>query len=331
MSIRPLRVAVIVVVATLSTTASVSAATSLPPNLFIARTTVGGAEGGPTVDRLDPSTGAVATLVDFTSSGQVPGWLVADQESPSIYALASVEVCGKGIGCITVEQHVATIDSQNGAVSETPALANQIDGPMALDPATGSLWALGDFSAEFSSGQRQVIRVNPLTGAEDTVATIPLDQTGTSPAALAVDSKRHVLYLAFTPSVTGTHLFRLDTRTGELTQGPALATALGQLLFDPRGGRLLGITVTAPQELVRLDPKTGVESALLTFVNSNVSFAALDPESQELFTMDSGLLFVTPPSLTVVDLRSLQSTTTQLQTQPQDLVCCIAAQSANPA
>jgi hypothetical protein len=270
--------------------------------LFTIRNPIGLATS--TVERLDPTTGATTPLADFTPLGQTVGALVADPTMPRLYGIASVVECGRGIGCIVVEQRIATIGSVDGAINESPPLSTIVDGPLAYDPSSGSLWAVSDYFTAVNGGQpQQIVRINPQTGDEATVATVSTDQTSL-PAAIAVDAHKHVLYLAWAPSASTPYLMRLDTRTGVVVHGPSLKVALNQLILDPLTRKLEGITAGSPQQLVRINPQTGAEATVFAFdLNTTVEWAAVDAQSRTLYTMAAGI-YVFPASMAIVDLKT---------------------------
>jgi hypothetical protein len=114
------------------------------------------------------------------------------------------------------------------------------------------------------------------------------------------DPSTHRLFLVrslFDPSDPTTTIYQLitvDTTTGALTVSPSLSHQLMTLAFDPSTGSLFGLTGDCcPNQIVRVDPGTGVETHLADVIGDAFSIIALDPSSHSIY-LDSDS-FATPP------------------------------------
>jgi hypothetical protein len=212
---------------------------------------------------LDTASGAQTTVADLSSltpSRGIDG-LVADQGSTMLYGAVSYCICGKGGGA-PVSQ-VLTVDSQSHIVQLSPFMTAPVGGAIAFDQSTRALWAI---TACGSCAGAPILKVDPLTGAETAVATIPGQDAGFSfYASVALAPAAHALYVTYSLQGAPNQLFTLNTATGMLTAGPAFNHLLSGVVYDVSAGALFGITTSVPQQLVRIDPSTDVETPIHTF------------------------------------------------------------------
>jgi hypothetical protein len=133
-------------------------------------------------------------------------------------------------------------------------LATRLGG-FAFDPRTRLLWAVTNC---YSCSSQSLVTVNPATGTETPVATIPITTFGpTDSVAIVADAR--TLYL----SAGSSKLYALDMQAHTL--GPAVSLSpnpIGEIAYDPGSQNLVGLTAGSPYQFVRIDPSTGNETTL---------------------------------------------------------------------
>jgi hypothetical protein len=203
------------------------------------------------LDSVNPTTAATTLVADLSglASNENIFPLVADPISQRLYArMSSCNPCGlAGIN----SYYIITITGSSAFVS--PALSGDL-GPLAAQPGGTLLWAVTN--CYLCGTTQSVVTVNPMSGVETTVVTIPVPTYGpTDSLALAPES--HTLYLA----VSGA-LYLLDTQSGTFSSHVALSQSLGEIVYDTSSGQLFGST--GGNQLVRVDPLTGAETPVAT-------------------------------------------------------------------
>ena len=220
----------------------------------------------PLLVTVDPLSGTQTTVADLSTLANGPsvGPLAANSQSSLIYAVAtycSPSACpgprGGGMGVPTSE--IVTINPQTAAVQVSPVLASPLFGGIALDPATQTLWALTPPPPGYpgSNPSIAILRVDPTTGAETTVAARAAE-VDTQQSWVALDPASRVLYVATVNDITGSgQLLALDTSTGTLSAGLNLAAPVSGLVYDTSSETLFGVTTGTPEQLAKIDPVTG--------------------------------------------------------------------------
>ena len=147
-----------------------------------------------------------------------------------------------------------------------------------------------------------ILRVDPTTGAETTVAT-HVGEVSTGNSWVALDAASHVLYVATLNDLTGAgQLLALDTLTGTLSAGLSLAAPVSGLLYDASIGALFGVTTGTPEDLAQIDPATGTETAIATFgANVHVIDLAIDSASHTVFGVEYNTLTIANNQIVTVD------------------------------
>ena len=260
---------------------------------------------------VDPASGTLSTVADLSTLVNQPalGPLAASSQSSLIYAVGtycSPSACpnprGGGTGVPTSE--IITIDSQTAAVQVSPVLAAPIFGGIALDQAAGTLWALTPPYPGYpgSNPSIAILRVDPITGAETTVAT-HVGEVNTGNSWVALDAASHVLYVATLNDLTGAgQLLALDTSTGTLSAGLNLAAPVSGLLYDASLGALFGVTTGTPEQLAQIDPATGTETAIATFgADIKVIDPTIDSASHTVFGVEYNTLTVAPNQIVTLN------------------------------
>lgn len=149
-----------------------------------------------------------------------------------------------------------------------------------------------------------VVSINPATGALTPVADLSLPPGQPAPGfsdSMVDDPATHRLFvvrIVFDFSgpfpTTTDQLITVNTQTGALTISPGLAHPVTALAFDTSTGTLLGFTGDCcPNQIVTIDPTTGVLTHIADVVGDSFSFMAFSPSTHSLY-LDSES-FATPP------------------------------------
>ena len=252
--------------------ATVLAGGSLALSVAIAQPAVAGAAGTGTlfglggrssIITIDPATGASSTFVNLPTVNTFPGAsynaLASDAAGHRLFTVRSVFEQLPNPPFITTTYQLVTVNTKDPTAtpSVSPDMTSGIT-QLVFDPSTTSLF--GQTNTFTNTSPFQLVRIDPVTGAQTHVADIP----GVQPLKMAVAPAQHALYFAtesfvvgqFQPVVT---LVTVDTTTGALTQSPPLATGLFALAYDTSSGKLFGKTFCCPAKLVSVDPITGGE------------------------------------------------------------------------
>jgi outer membrane protein assembly factor BamB len=212
--------------------------------------------------------------------------------------------CPKACGAGPLTSEIVTINPKTAAIQVSPVLASPLFGGVALDPTTQTLWALtppppGIIGANPSIA---ILSVDPTTGAETTVAT-HTGEVDTQHPWVALDPASHALYVATVNDITGAgQLLALDTSTGTLSAAVNLAAPVSGLVFDTSSAFLFGVTTSTPEQLAKIDPTTGTETAVATFgPNIIVNDPAIDSASHTVFGVDYNSLTVSADQIVTVN------------------------------
>jgi hypothetical protein len=247
----------------------------------------------PNLVTVDPLSGAQSTVADLSTLTNAPAVepLAASSQSSLLYAVATYCSPGwcpnpRGGGSGVPTSEIVTINPQTAAVQVSPVLAAPLFGGIAIDPATQTLWALTPPAPGYpgSNPSIAILRVDPTTGAETTVAT-HTGEVDTAASWVVLDPASHVLYVATVNDLTGAgQLLTLDTSTGSLSAGLNLATPVSGLVYDTSSATLFGVTTGTPEQLAKIDPATGTETAVATFAaDMKVVGIAIDSASHTIF------------------------------------------------
>jgi hypothetical protein len=231
------------------------------------------------LSRLDPVSGTITPIEDLAGPDQ--GQLVSitgDAATHRIFAFRT-SVSMDANGGFVVKSQVLTINSQTGALSESP-LVNAPIGLIAYDPSANVLFGLS-FNGVYT--------LDPTTGA----ATLLASLANLNPYIVdfAVVPGAHTIYVNnFVQNLDGTsadQLLTVDSRTGALSSPVALAQPTRIISYDTSLGALFGATECCPRQLLRIDPATGAETLISAFNNDNqqsLQFSmTIDPASHTVF------------------------------------------------
>jgi hypothetical protein len=197
------------------------------------------------VARIDPASGATTILAPLSASG-FGNSMGSDPNTHRLFLARAMQ--DLSTFPITTTYQILTVNSQSGALTVSPNLSSSA-GSLVFDTSSSTLYGV--------SGNKQIVRIDPTTGAMTNLAAVGGDQF--SHMVLAPAS--HTLYVAnWTYATRVSQLFSMDTQTNTLTQGPVLATGVRGLAFDTSLNALFGLTFCCPSRLVRIDPGTGVEN-----------------------------------------------------------------------
>ena len=216
------------------------------------------------VVKLDPATGSMTTLADLTDPtlqfGNTLLDLVSDAANHRLYTeQVRFNFDPTQFPPIVETYQLVTIDTRTGVFTVSPDMPQRVG--LAFDPSTGELFGLNLNCCPF-----QVFKVDTTSGGETLLATID----GSSRlSSMAVAPGQHTIYIAqATPGVfppTG-FLLSIDTVTGAITVGPALARGVVNLAFDSSTGMLYGKTFSIPAaQVVSISPSTGAETTIGSF------------------------------------------------------------------
>jgi hypothetical protein len=234
---------------------------------------------GSVASRLALVSGAQTAIADLRSLNPARGFdsLVADQGSPRLFGLVSYCICGKGGG--DPVQQIATIGERSSLELSPVVSPWMLESGVVLDPSTHSLLAIN----YCFQCQSSIVRIDPHTGTETSVALIPGLVYG-YPALLALAPATHTLYVTFAIGAPAGQLFSVDTAAGTTSSGPHLTQPVTSFAYDSLSSALFGITSSTRQQLVRIDPITGAESVLHTFSSEVVvTSLAIDPTTHTAF------------------------------------------------
>jgi hypothetical protein len=231
------------------------------------------------VYKIDTTTGALAA---FTALPPIP----PTQMNPSFNGLASDPI---GHRLFTVRSAISpdfstqfydlvTVDTQSGAVSVSPDMAQGAP-ELAYDASSKTLFGITNSCCPF-----QLVRIDPVTGAQTHIADLP----GVQESNLAIATSKHAIYTLSESFVEGqfqpvVNVIAVDESTGTITTSPALATGAFQLAYDTSTGTLFGKSFCCPGNLLKIDPVTGAET---TVSNTDLGFGsgfALDSASHNIY------------------------------------------------
>lgn len=232
------------------------------------------------VSSIDPASGALSPLVSLATVGPNPlvAALAADNRSPDLVALVGTcTVCPGPRGGGPVSWQLARVDTTTGSIQASPVLQRALAFSIAVDPATHQVWGITDC---FTCTSQAVVRIDPSSGVETDVATLPLSSSFDTLVALAPRSD--TLYLAI-PAAGTYQLFAVNTRTGIVAAGPSIGQGITGMAVDTSNGALLVLRSGLTQRVERIDPATGSHTLLATFNGFGLSFATIDPRSHTLF------------------------------------------------
>jgi hypothetical protein len=263
-------VSAVVVGLSLLTNVSATAVTSAGPLFSLAFT--GGST--PVLDAVDPASGAaveVANLSGIAPNEQFLG-IAPDPDARALHAV--MEWCNPcGFAGVPVDQVVTIVGS---TIYVSPVLATRLGG-FTFDPLTRLLWAVTNC---YTCTSQSLVTVNPATGVETPVATIPIATFGPTDSVAIVPTARKLYLYAGS-------LYPFDMQKDTFGPPTTLSTPLSAMVYDAGSKNLVGLgTPTGSQEVVRVDPNTGTETELAHFlVNQSAISLAVDPIGQTVLTV----------------------------------------------
>jgi DNA-binding beta-propeller fold protein YncE len=233
-----------------------------------------------TLATIDPASGGQTQVAQLGSIGPNPlvAALAADSRSSALVALVGTcTICPGPRGGGPVFFQLASVDTATGSIQASPVLQRPLAFSIAVDPATHQVWGVTNC---FTCASQTVVRVDPSSGVETDVATLPVSSSFDVLVALAPRSD--ALYLAI--SVVGTYqLFTVSTTTGIVSAGPQLGQGITGMAVDTSNGALFVLRSGPSQTVERIDPETGSQTVLASFSGIGLSFATIDSRSHTLF------------------------------------------------
>jgi uncharacterized repeat protein (TIGR03803 family) len=257
--------------------------------LLYGTTVSGGAGGGGTVFRFDPTTGLLTTLHAFTvfgPAGSTPAAGVVIDGAGILYG--TTETGGLTADCDGGCGTVYKLDPASGQLTTLAAFTGGADGRLPAGALTlygGLLYGTtvdGGYVPQGSSGYGVIFKLNPKTKALTTLHefSLPGVRDGVGPvAALTVgpDGRLYGTASAGGPEGSGT-VYAINPKTGAFAMlhgfdyhvdGSGLDCALtfrnGQIIGTTRVG---GPTAAADGTVFSLDPKSGVVTTLYSMPGS---------------------------------------------------------------
>ena len=239
-----------------------------------------------TVASIDPASGTEIALVSLSGVG--PNALVQamapDAKSGDLDAL--VTTCtscpnAKGGGGPVFFQ-LAVVDPVARSESASPNLLRPISQSIAVDPKTHSVWGVVD-CGPLACASSSVVVIDPASGAETDVASLPFAASFDTKVALA--PKSHTLYVL---SFAG-QLFAVDIVSGAVVTDPSLGPNITGMAVDTSNGDLFVLRGGLQPQVEQVDPSTGHSTVLATFNGLGLSSATIDPKSHTLFAEESVL------------------------------------------
>jgi DNA-binding beta-propeller fold protein YncE len=216
---------------------------------------------------IDPATGATSPLFTFPAGSPDMTVVGVDPVEQRLFLEAFVN-----FGDI----RLFVLNLRTNTLTETPF---RTDNPKdyVYDPATRTLLALG-----FFTGQQQIVRIDPATGATTLVMTLP-NAIGMDLAAF--DPLQQRLFLQGFVNFGDIRLYIANLGSGTLTETPFQRDNPLQYLFDPGSNSLLALGFfSGQQRLVRVDTATGGVTTLLTMAASPaMRIAAFDAAQRRIF------------------------------------------------
>jgi hypothetical protein len=172
--------------------------------------------------QVDPATGALTTLSNvgdenfgFTSSPAV------DPATHSFYIVRFPNASASP----AMIPDVVTINTQTGALAESPPLATGIFA-LGFDSASSTLAGITVCCPN------EFVQVDPATGALTTLSNVGDENFGFS-SSTAVDPATHSFYIVRLSTDFQPHVVTINTQTGALAESPPLVKGIFALGFDP--------------------------------------------------------------------------------------------------
>jgi len=165
-----------------------------------------------------------------------------------------------------------------------------------------------------------VVSIDPSTGATTPVADLSLPPGQPAPGfndTMASDPATHRLFLVrivfdfstFPPTITD-QLVTANSQTGALTVSPGLAHPVTSLAFDASTGTLLGFTGDCcPNQIVSIDPTTGVLTHIANLSGDSFSFIAFAPSTHSVY-VESESFASFPPIKVLLTVNTLTGAVT---------------------
>jgi hypothetical protein len=153
-----------------------------------------------------------------------------------------------------------------------------------------------------------LVQLDPAAGTETPVLNLVPSGLPPGQSAFAggftADSSGHRLFgiqriqdLTVFPSTTTYQVLTISPSLGTVTASPILSEPLqSSVVFDSSTGALYGITQCCPNELVRIDPVTGLESPVAQLVGDTFSAMAIDQSTHTLYVASSVHSTYPPPT-----------------------------------
>lgn len=259
----------------LAATTAIAMATLSPISASASSGTLFGLNPSPgAVFAIDPASGATTKLTDLPAdpSGEPPTFsgLASDAAHHLLYTIRAFYTDAT---FTKLQTQVVTIDSQTGATSLSPALAQDVPSDIAFDPTTGSLLGITGVQSPQS-----VVRVDPVSGAITHIADLPATL---STGRFAFDPAKHSMWVPIFEFVNSEALnvvVTVDTATGTVSQSPGMTLSINQLLYDSSSGALFG-DGGFPPSVYQIDTATGAQTLVAPLAGGGFFFPVLSIDS----------------------------------------------------
>jgi len=190
--------------------------------------------------------------------------------------------------------------------------------PLLLQPLPVAAATAGTLFALVNS-PLSVAAVDPASGALTTLAdlSLPAGMGGGYNPTMADDPNNHRLFFErslvdFTvdPIVITNQLVTVDSVGGAVST-TTLDKSLSGLTFDPSTGTLFGFTAECcPNQIVTVDPSTGLETHVADVIGDSFSFMAIAPATHSIY-LDSESFASNPPTDSILTVDTATGNVTQ--------------------
>ena len=226
-----------------------------------------GFQGANGVVRVDLSTGAISPVASIGPPGPFSDSMVLAPQTHTIYvsredfSLPSPPI---------PPTHIIAIDSlSNTVVSTSPVLSRALRS-ISYDTSSNRLFGVTDCCPQ------DLVEINPSTWDQTFVSNVNNMTNQGFQVHQAVDPLSHTVFLPFDffgtfPSET--HIFSVDTQSGETTSSPPIATGVDSLYFQTGA---TPIDTSPPSTAISISPAPN--AATWNKTNVTVNLSATDPD-----------------------------------------------------
>jgi hypothetical protein len=242
-----------------------------------------------TLSKIDLGTGAVTPIAQLglppNFNAQVTN-LTGDPATHRLFALRISVIVQPPPGNFTMILELLTINGQTGSFTVSPPLSTPI-GDLQFDSLSNTLFAL--VSAGFL-GAHGVVRLDPTTGAVSAVASI--GPPGPFIDSMVIAPQTHTAYVnredvALPGGTNPSQIVTVNTATGTVSTSPVMSRPIRSISYDASSNRLFGVTDCCVQDLVQIDPSSGLQTFVANVSNSPnqgfMFYQAVDPLSHTVF------------------------------------------------